>query len=118
MPRGGRWRVRFNSDWNGYDSGFSNWNTYDANAQLGSKDGLAYNANVGVGPYSIIILSQGTDPNLDGIGKVDLKDFALFAGYWQQNCDDWDSCGGADFNMSGSVDMTDLYTFIAHWLED
>jgi 1,4-alpha-glucan branching enzyme len=118
MPRGGRWRVRFNSDWNGYDSGFNNWNAYDANAQLGSKDGLNYNANVGIGPYTIIILSQGTDPNLDGIGKVDLKDFALFAGQWQQDCDNWDSCGGADFDMSGKVDMADLTTFISRWLDD
>lgn len=118
MPRGGRWRVRFNSDWNGYDSGFNNWNSYDANAQLGSKDGLANNANVGIGPYSIIILSQGTDPNLDGIGKVDLKDFAIFAGQWQGGCNGWDSCQGADFDMSGTVDITDLYTFISRWLDD
>jgi len=117
MPHGGRWRVRFNSDWNGYDSSFNNWNSYDANAVVGIKDGLAYNANVGVGPYSLIILSQGTDPELDGLGKVDLKDFAIFAGQWQETCDNWNSCAGADFNMSGLVDMTDLYTFISNWLD-
>lgn len=117
MPRGGRWRVRFNSDWDGYDSEFGNWNSYDTNAVAGSKDGLAYNANVGIGPYSLIILSQGTGPNLDGLGRVDLDDFALFAMQWQNGCDNWDSCQGADFNMSGSVDMTDLYTFISSWLD-
>jgi 1,4-alpha-glucan branching enzyme len=117
MPRGGRWRVRFNSDWNGYDAGFNSWNSYDTNAVSGVKDGLAYNANVGIGRYSMIILSQGTDPNLDGLGKVDLKDFALFAQQWQQGCDNWDSCGGADFDMSGLVDMTDMYTFISGWLD-
>jgi 1,4-alpha-glucan branching enzyme len=118
MPRAGRWRVRFNSDWNGYDLGFGNWNSYDANAVSGAKDGLPYNANVGVGPYSIIILSQGTSPNLDGTGGVDLNDFSIFESQWQSACDSWDSCQGADFDMSGWVDMTDLYTFISHWLDD
>ena len=117
MPQGGRWRVRLNSDWDGYDSEFLNWDSLDTNATLGTKDGLVYNANVSVAPYSFIILSQGTDPNLDGIGKVDLKDFALFAAQWQSSCDDWNSCEGADFNMSGLVDMTDLYTFVLRWLD-
>ncbi len=117
MPRSGRWRVRFNSDWQGYDSEFGNWNSYDTNAVSGSKDGLEHNANVAVGPYSMIILSQGTDPNLDGIGRVDLSDFLIFSEQWQENCENWDACRGADFNMSGRVDMTDLYTFISRWLD-
>ncbi len=58
MPRGGTWNVRFNSDWNGYSSDFSNWNSYTATAVAGAKDGLGYNANVGIGAYSIVILSQ------------------------------------------------------------
>jgi 1,4-alpha-glucan branching enzyme len=58
MPRGGTWYVRFNSDWNGYSSDFSNWNSYTTTANAGAKDGLGYNANVGIGPYSIIVLSQ------------------------------------------------------------
>ncbi len=118
MPRGGRWRVRFNSDWEGYDPQFDNWNAYDTLASAGPKDGLTYNANVGIGPYSIIILSQGTGPDIDGSGTVDLEDFFLFARHWKNSCDNWDSCGGADFNMSGTVDMTDLATFISRWLDD
>jgi 1,4-alpha-glucan branching enzyme len=117
MPRSGRWRVRFNSDWNGYDSEFGNWNSYDTAAVSGAKDGLPYNANVGIGPYSIIILSQGTQPDMEGNGKINLDDFARFAMQWQNTCDNWDSCDGADFNMSGRVDMTDLYTFLSRWLE-
>ena len=66
----------------------------------------------------MIILSQGTDPNLDGIGGVDLNDFAIFASQWQNSCDLFDSCQGADFDMSGIVDMTDLYTFALRWLDD
>jgi hypothetical protein len=56
------------------------------------------------------------DLNFDG--EIDMKDFSLFAGYWQQDCDTWDSCGGADFNVSGLVDMMDLYTFISGWLNE
>ncbi len=58
FPSGGTWKVRFNSDWNGYDSAFGNWNAYDTTANWGAKDGMNYNANVGIGPYTVIILSK------------------------------------------------------------
>ena len=58
MPRSGTWYVRFNSDWNGYSGDFSNWNSYNTTANSGTVHGLPYNANVGIGPYSVIILSQ------------------------------------------------------------
>lgn len=58
FPSAGSWKVRFNSDWSGYDSGFGNWNAYNTTAVSGSKDGMAYNANVGIGPYTVIILSK------------------------------------------------------------
>lgn len=58
MPRGGMWRVRFNSDWNGYSAAFGNHPAYDTNANSGAKDGLGYNANVSIGPYTVLILSQ------------------------------------------------------------
>lgn len=116
MPRSGRWRVRFNSDWTGYDAGFGNWNSYDADAVAGSKHGLSYNANIGIGPYSLIILSQGTAPDLDSSGAIDLADFELFAEQWLSGCDNWDSCQAADFNMSGQVDIDDLHTLLAAWL--
>lgn len=58
FPRAGTWRVRFNSDWNGYSSDFANTNSYDTTAFSGAKDGMGFNGNVGIGPYSIIIMSQ------------------------------------------------------------
>ncbi|HYD00764.1 MAG TPA: alpha-amylase family glycosyl hydrolase [Phycisphaerales bacterium] len=58
FPRGGTWKVRFNSDWNGYSGDFANTNSYDTTANAGAKDGLNYNGNVGIGPYTLIILSQ------------------------------------------------------------
>ena len=32
--------------------------SFDTVANPGGKDGLNFNANVGVGPYSVVILSQ------------------------------------------------------------
>ena len=58
MPRPGLWRVRFNSDWQGYSPDFGNHAGYDTEAVFGSKDNLPYQANVGIGPYSVLILSQ------------------------------------------------------------
>jgi 1,4-alpha-glucan branching enzyme len=58
FPRQGQWHVRFNSGANVYDPGFVNGDSFDATANPGSKDGLNFNGNVGVGPYSVVILSQ------------------------------------------------------------
>jgi len=116
MPRPGRWRLRFNSDWNGYDESFTNWNTADVSAVPGPKDNLAYNANISIGPYSLVIFSQGTTPDLNNSSSTDFDDFALFAPWWQQTCDSWDACGGDDFNLSGRVDLDDLSIFVQHWI--
>ena len=58
FPRAGRWAVRFNSDWNGYDAAFGNAFSYDTDAGWAPRDGLPASGNVGLGPYSAIILSQ------------------------------------------------------------
>ncbi len=58
FPRSGHWLVRFNSDWNGYDAGFGNWFSYGTDAHGSPQDGMPTSANVGLGPYSAIILSQ------------------------------------------------------------
>ena len=58
FPRPGYWRVRFNSDWQGYSSDFGNQLGYDTFAGDGSRDGMPFEANVGLGPYSVLILSQ------------------------------------------------------------
>ncbi|HCT44763.1 MAG: hypothetical protein CMJ35_06400 [Phycisphaerae bacterium] len=54
----GTWKVRCNSDWSGYDAGFGIYDSYGTTASWGTKDGMGYNANVGIGPYSVIILSK------------------------------------------------------------
>jgi 1,4-alpha-glucan branching enzyme len=58
FPRGGWWRVRFNSDWTGYGADFGNHLGYDTLARDGGRDGLAFHGNIGIGPYSALILTQ------------------------------------------------------------
>ncbi len=58
LPRGGRWRVRFNSDWGGYDPSFRTHPSLDLDARSGHRDGLAWEGDVGIGPYTAVILSQ------------------------------------------------------------
>jgi 1,4-alpha-glucan branching enzyme len=58
FPRGGIWRVRFNSDWQGYGADYSNQLGYDTEATPDACDGMPFGANVGIGAYSVLILSQ------------------------------------------------------------
>jgi 1,4-alpha-glucan branching enzyme len=58
FPRSGLWKVRFNGDWNGYSPAFGNWLAYDTTASQPGSDGMPCSGNVGIGPYTAIILSQ------------------------------------------------------------
>lgn len=58
FPRAGNWEVRFTSDWNGYDPSFSNHPVKDVVAKQAKKDGMPLSGIIGIGPYSVIILSQ------------------------------------------------------------
>jgi 1,4-alpha-glucan branching enzyme len=59
LPRGGRWRVRFNSDWRGYSLPFTDHDSFDLDASIeNAMDGMPCGGGVGVGPYTCIILSQ------------------------------------------------------------
>jgi 1,4-alpha-glucan branching enzyme len=61
FPRDGLWWVRFNSDWNGFSPDFGNrpgYNTNAFNSGAGDPDGMSFRGNVGIGPYSVLILSQ------------------------------------------------------------
>lgn len=57
FPRDGAWYLRFNSDWSGYWSDYSNYG-YDTTASPGSNQNMPNNGNVAVGPYSVGIYSQ------------------------------------------------------------
>lgn len=58
LPGPGTWRVRFNSDWSGYDQGFSNHPAYDVVAEAVPYDGLSHSANLSIGPYTTLIYSR------------------------------------------------------------
>ena len=58
FPLSGQWRVRFNSDWQGYSGDFGNQPGFDTVAGDGPMDGLPYRGTIGIGPYSVLILSQ------------------------------------------------------------
>ncbi|HEX2754525.1 MAG TPA: alpha-amylase family glycosyl hydrolase [Candidatus Limnocylindrales bacterium] len=58
VPRRGRWRVRFNSAWDGYDPEFETVVSLDADSEARAHDGMAQRIAVGLGPYSVVILSQ------------------------------------------------------------
>lgn len=58
FPRSDVWRVRFNSDWNGYDASFGNFASYDTSAGDIPYDSMPYSGNIEVGPYSAVILTQ------------------------------------------------------------
>jgi len=63
FPRGGPWKVRFNSDWSGYSADFGNHFSYDTVTFEGAQDNMPCHGNVGLGPYTALILSQ---PNPGG----------------------------------------------------
>ena len=59
LPRAGLWRVRFNSDWQGYGPAFSDHPSLDCQAGPGgNSDSMPSSGNVGLGPYAAVILSQ------------------------------------------------------------
>lgn len=58
FPRQGQWHVLFNSGASVYDPSFTNGDSFDTTANPGAQDGLNFNANVGIGSYSVVIFSQ------------------------------------------------------------
>jgi 1,4-alpha-glucan branching enzyme len=57
FPSSGTWELRFDSDCKNYSEDFNN-KGYSTTAEEGECDGLPNHGNVGLGPYSLIILSQ------------------------------------------------------------
>lgn len=58
FPAPGPWRLRFNSDWQGYSADFQGYPSSGTVADDGEFDGLACHAEVSVAPYSVLIFSQ------------------------------------------------------------
>lgn len=56
VPRPGMWRVRFNSDSSNY--GFGNWPCYDTDGNGPPMNGMPSSADVSLGAYTCLVLSQ------------------------------------------------------------
>jgi 1,4-alpha-glucan branching enzyme len=58
MPEAGLWKIRFNSDWEGYDQEFGDFTSLDTEATAEECDGYPNSANIAIAPYTALILSQ------------------------------------------------------------
>jgi 1,4-alpha-glucan branching enzyme len=110
LPRGGTWRVRFNSDWNGYSADYGNFPSNDVVADSWGYDGMAFSGNLSVGPYSVVVFSQ------NGPSRFDLNaDWAVNGNDLGQLLAQWGGPGSADFNDDGSVNGDDLGQLLGNW---
>jgi len=64
------------------------------------------------------VLAVQPDSDINDDGKINLEDFAVLATWWDDEnaCLTADWCEGSDFDMSGTVDMSDLTYFAENWL--
>ena len=58
FPTEGTWKLRFNSDWQGYSDDFHGHPSTDVIAEPGEYDGFNHHATLSMGPYSVLIFSQ------------------------------------------------------------
>ena len=58
FPAAGSWKLRFNSDWQGYSDDFQSHPSAGVVAEPGDFDGLPFHAALSIGPYSVLIFSQ------------------------------------------------------------
>jgi len=58
FPAAGTWRLRFNSDWQGYSEDFAGHPSTNVVAEPGECDGFPFHAALAIGSYSVLIFSQ------------------------------------------------------------
>jgi 1,4-alpha-glucan branching enzyme len=58
FPKAGLWKTRFNSDSYKYDPDFANYPSNDVETRDEEADGLPFSAEIGIGPYTVVIFSQ------------------------------------------------------------
>jgi 1,4-alpha-glucan branching enzyme len=58
FPRPGRWTLRLNTDWQGYSGDFGGFASHDIEAIEEECDGMAWSAEVAIGPYTALVYSQ------------------------------------------------------------
>lgn len=110
LPRGGLWKVRFNSDSTAYSSDYGNYATADVTADNSGYDGLPFSGNFRFGPYTSVIFSQSAPSRFDLNGDSDVggADLGLLLAQWG-------GPGTADFNGDGTVGGADVGLLLAAW---
>ena len=58
VPQPGLWRVRLNSDARAYDGFIEGWNAFDTSADGPPLNGMPFSANISIGAYTCLVLSQ------------------------------------------------------------
>ena len=58
LPAGGAWRLRLNTDWEGYSPDFANFPSTDLEGGEGGPDGAAASAAFAIGAYSALIFTR------------------------------------------------------------
>jgi 1,4-alpha-glucan branching enzyme len=66
FPSAGTWKLRFNSDWQGYSENFEGYRSTDVATEPGEYDGFLFRAALSIGPYSVLIFSQWSKWHLLG----------------------------------------------------
>jgi len=110
LPRGGLWRVRFNSDSTAYSADYGNYAATDVTADNSGYDGLPFSGNFRFGPYTSVIFSQSAPSpfDLNGDWMVGGADLGVVLAQWG-------GPGTADFNGDGIVGGADIGMLLAVW---
>lgn len=111
MPRGGMWRCRMNSDWNGYSSDYLNTLCVDVDANGSANDSLGQSATMNIGAYSFVVFSQdgasaGNPADIDSNCIVDSADLGMCLG-------NFGNSGTGDVNADGKVDSSDIGSLLS-----
>lgn len=110
LPRGGLWRVRFNSDSTAYSADYGNYAATDVTADNSGYDGMPFSGNFRFGPYTSVIFSQSTPSRFDlnGDWLVGGADLGITLAQWG-------GPGTADFNGDGIVNGADIAPLLGAW---
>jgi F5/8 type C domain-containing protein len=96
--------------------------TVSFDCKLGRYVRLVALSEVNDGPWTSMtelnVLAVQPDADVNDDGKVNIEDFAVLSVWWDDDggCVEPGWCSGADFDMSGTVDFTDLAYFVENWL--
>jgi len=58
LPRPGLWKVRLNTNWEGYCSDYQAFSSPHVQAEPGEYDGYSCHGNLSIAPYSVLIFSD------------------------------------------------------------